>query len=489
MISKFLREQKRYTQRELCSIFECSEEKTVKIIKRLKEYGVLKAVKATDAQKDMSDLLEEDIEVADVETGENEYLYVLTFVGIIIVANCVLKCYPKYLLNATEPKDELKQIIMVLEKYNSNEQIVRMYNDSNDGRAFNLLAVILYLLNDFYINGSYINTQDIVENNGSGEILWDRTINDTFMLLSENRPYYIDLQTKRRITDDYDYIKRLHECVLSISSSELKDSDLLEIFDIMPVELSDEVLDDFGDKEYILYRIEKELNAQFNTRKQLLLKSLYAYVAHSSSLYDADCFTMFGTNSFNIVWEKVCADVMDNKLQIPLGELDLAIPLKPQYDKNTLLINLIDKPIWSGRSEKDVDFVKIAESTLIPDFISIVNDENGSQFIIFDAKYYNIQLEANSPIKGQPGIESITKQYLYQLAFRDFVTEHDFSAVRNCFLMPSEGAEIAIKGFVSLAMLDAIGLEKIQVRLLPASLVFEHYLTNTKISTSLLRLY
>lgn len=46
MISVFLREQKRYTQEDLVKEFHCSEEKTVRILKRLKEYGVLKAVKA-----------------------------------------------------------------------------------------------------------------------------------------------------------------------------------------------------------------------------------------------------------------------------------------------------------------------------------------------------------------------------------------------------------------------------------------------------------
>lgn len=44
------------------------------------------------------------------------------------------------------------------------------------------------------------------------------------------------------------------------------------------VDLTDEELDDFGDKEYILYRIENELNTQFNTRKQLVLKTMYAYI-------------------------------------------------------------------------------------------------------------------------------------------------------------------------------------------------------------------
>ena len=65
----------------------------------------------------------------------------------------------------------------------------------------------------------------------------------------------------------------------------------------------------------VLNRIVKELNVQFNTRKQLLLKTLYAYIANSSALDDLDCFSMFGTNSFNLVWEKVCAEVMDNLAQ------------------------------------------------------------------------------------------------------------------------------------------------------------------------------
>lgn len=473
MISKFLREQKRYTQKELCSLLEFSEEKTIPVIKKLKEYGVLKAVKASDSQKDMSDLIEEDIEISDVEAGENGYLYVFTFVGVITVANRVLKCYPKYLLNANTPKDELKQVIKVLEKYNSKEQIVRMYNDSTDGKAFNLLAVILYLLNDYFENGPYTNAQDIIESNGSGEILWDRTINDTFTLLSSNRPYYTDLQTKKRITDNYDYIKRLHECILSIASKELRDSDLLDLFDIAPVELSDEVLDDFGEKDYILYRIEKELNVQFSTRKQLLLKAIYAYVAHSSSLYDVDCFTMFGTNSFNLVWESVCARVLDNQLDSTLNSLAslLPVPLKDSYSGQNKLRDIIEKPLWSATGKR-------ADNTLVPDIVTIHGKGKEIGFFIFDAKYYNAVLDENKAPKGQPGIESISKQYLYQLAYKQFTDDYKITFVRNCFLLPTEKNEIILKGYASLTMLDNLGLQQIQVRYLPATMVYEHYLGN-----------
>lgn len=486
MVSVFLREQRRYTQEELVKAFECSEEKTVYILKRLKEYGVLKAVKSSETQKDLTDLTETDIEIADVEVGENEYLYVFSFVGVITIEGRVLKCYPKYIFSTSSPRAELKQVLRVLEKYNSREQIVRMYNETSDSSAFNMLAVMLFLLQDYYEYGSYTNTQDIIEPNGAGDILWDKTINETFTLLSNNRPYYPELLTMRRVNDDFDYFKRLHECILTKCTKELKDADLLDLFDIMGVDVSDEEIDDFGEKDYILERISKELNVQFNTRKQRLLKTLYAYIAHSSALEDMDCFSMFGTNSFNLVWENVCAEVFDNQLHRLIGGLALPVPLNENYKnmRHEELIHLIEKPQWSGTGSNGSNYTKIAKDTLIPDIISIFGD----QFIIFDAKYYNIQMEENKELRGQPGIESITKQYLYQLAYQEFINVHGFRSVRNCFLMPSEGSTVVVKGTASMQMLSILNLEPIQIRLLPAQEVYKNYLNQTLFGIEFLKL-
>lgn len=477
MISEFVREQKRYTQKDLCRILKCSEEKAIPLIRKLKEFGVLKAVRASDIQRDMSDLLDEDIEVADVEAGEGEYYYVFTFVGVIVVAGRVMKCYPKYLLHADQPKEELRQVLKVLEKYNTKEQIVRMFNDSSEGSAFNLLAVLLFLLQDYFENGVYNNTEDMIESNGSGEILWDKTINESFTMLSNNRPYYTDLQTKKRVTDDFDYFKRLHECILTRASEELRDAELLDLFEMTGVDLTDEELDDFGDEEYILYRIEKELNTQFNTRKQLVLKTIYAYIDHSGSLYDTDCLSLFGTNSFNLVWEGICADIMDNQLDVRLGALTLPIPLKAEYDKNQRLIDLIEKPLWTATG-------KTANETLRPDYI-VIKD---GRFVIIDAKYYNARLNSNCEPKGQPGIESIAKQYLYQLAYKKFITDHVFEAVRNCFVMPTEGEIVENRGEAALSMLSDLGLQNINVRFLPAKMVYDYYLSNKKMNIDILSL-
>ena len=470
MISRFLREQKRYTQKELCQILQCSEEKVVPLIRKLKEYGVLKAVKVSDAQRNMSDLLDEDIEVADVEVGENEYLYVFTFVGVITVAGRVLKCYPKYILNVSDPKEELKTVLKVLERYNSKEQIIRMWNESSESQSFNLLAVLLFLLNDYYENGSYSNTEDIIESNGTGEILWEKTVNETFTYLSNGRPYYTDLQTKKRVNDDYDYFKRLHECLITVASKELEEADLLDLFEITGADLSDEDLDDFGDKEYILYRIERELNVQFNTRKQLVLKAIYAYVDRRGSLMDIDGLSMFGTNSFNLVWEDVCKAILDDKLDKPLRLLKLPVPLRDEYNDCLSLLDLIEKPFWSATG-------MVAADTLIPDAVSIAKSGCDDLFIIFDAKYYVPRLTTGKPPKSMPGIESVTKQYLYQMAYKQFIKDHGFTKSFNCFIMPTEKEEIIDKGYVSMKMFEGLALDKILVRMLPAAKAYECYLS------------
>ena len=93
----------------------------------------------------------------------------------------------------------------------------------------------------------------------------------------------------------------------------------------MTVELSEEQLEDLGDEDYILYRIQNELNVQYNTRKQLVLKAMYAYIAQKASFNNIDSFSIYGTNSFNLVWEKVCAQNFGNVLNVKLSELPLGV--------------------------------------------------------------------------------------------------------------------------------------------------------------------
>lgn len=493
MISKYVKEQKRYTQDELRKIFECSADETVQIIKKLKEYGIVKNVKKSERQSLLSDLVEEDVRVTDIESGERELYYVFSFVGVIVVYGRVLKCYPKYIDSSDNPIKQMKQILRVLEKYNSKEQIIKLYNDSDEGGSFNLLAVMLYLLQDYHDNGIYANDVTVVETNGTGEILWDRTINETFSYISNNRPYYTELQTKKRISNEYDFIRQLHACILTNFSKELEESDLPELFNIATVELSEEQLDDFGEDDYILYRIQNELNTQYNTRKQLVLKAMYAYIAQKADFNNIDSFSVYGTNSFNLVWEKVCAQNFGNVLNVKLSELPLGVCDDYKESKDSTLIQIIDRPIWHKTSENISDG---KSDTLRPDLISIYRCGGSGEYCfgIFDAKYYNIDFRKDTAeyrVIGQPGVADVTKQYLYQLAYDDFITKQGYKYVQNMFLCPDEVGDKQY-GWVQMDILNHIGnkrLENIAVVKLCASKMYQLYLNNQTIGDSEINQY
>ena len=78
--------------------------------------------------------------------------------------------------------------------------------------------------------------------------------------------------------------------------------------------------------------------------------------------------------------------------------------------------------------------------------------------------------------------------FLYQLAYQEFIGEHKFSVVTNCFLMPTEENDTVDKESVSLQMLSKLGLESIKVRFLPATIANESYLSGRKIDLSILKL-
>lgn len=487
IISEFVREQKRYSKNDLRHIFHFSTDEVERFIKNLKAFGVLKTVKNNSEQLELSDLVNEDIEIADPQNENANFLYVFTYVGIITIGSRIIKCYPKYLLSEISPIDEMKQILKVISKYGSKEQIINMYNDGENS-SFNALAVILFLLNDYYDYGVYQNSEDIIEINGEGEVLWDKTISECFSLVSNNRPYYMELYTSKTVDDEFDFFKRLHECVITECSRQLEASDLVDLFDIEAINLSEEVLDDFGDKDYILYRLQAELNVQFNTRKQVLLKTLYAYIVHSHTLEGDYGISMYGTNSFNLVWEDVCSVVFNNKLLTNLGQLDLPVALAEDYSISDKLIDIIGKPLWVGNKTGGETFEKNAKETLIPDLITVWKNDNSYYFIIFDAKYYNIQLEEDKQLLGQPGVGDVTKQYLYQLAYKKFISDHLIHEVRNCFLLPTESNEILKKGIAKMDMLGALGLQDIQIRQLPAKSMYDYYLSNRIMDVSVLEL-
>lgn len=485
IISKYIKEQKRYSKVDLVKIFELSNDVEFrKFIKKLKSFGIVKVVKKASEQNNLSELTDVEEEFYDEYTNDIDLLYIFTYVGIVSVGNRVIKCYPKYILSNDNPSEDMKQVIKVIEKYVSKEQVIGFYSGDNEDKNFNMLSIILFIIRDYYEYGLYNNFEDIVNISLEGEVCWNRTVSDILPIIMDNRPYYNDLYTKKTIDDDMDFFKRLHTVILTECFQKLNESGLLNIFEFDMTYLSDEEFSDFGDIEYVLYRINSELSIQFNDRKKVLLKSIYAYILNSKLTEEEYGLSLYGTNKFNLVWEDVCAQVFENKLKTKLSKLNLPIQLKASYCPDDRLIDIIEKPTWVGYGYDGITYEKKSKGTLIPDMIGISSKNGNYTFIIMDAKYYNITLSESEVLRGYPGISDITKQYLYQMVYEKFLYDHKINNIKNCFLMPSEGSEIISKGFVKMDIFnfDKFKLQDIQIKQLPSKRMFSYYLRDKTIS-------
>ena len=492
MKSVYIRELRRYTKLELSNLFpEINSNQLAVFIRKLRAYGILKSVKRDSGTLDFSELVLLDNSLIDGIDDSNSSYYIFNYVGIVYIDGYLLCCYPKYLFAYDSIEDKsscrnlLKQVLKVLHRYNTNSQSIQLYSEHNQSSSGSRISMIMALLDDYFQNGLYVNTQNIHEFNGDGEINWNRTINFIHPLWQEEDPYYLNFWTRRNTIDDKSFIQRIHECLLTICSCELEEISLLDLLDINGVYLTELSLNDLGTRDYLLSCITNELNLEFNSRKQYVLKLMAALLKDSSSMIGEDNIEFFGTTSFNLVWETVCAEVFDNKLTIPLSDLPLStvkIPLNTLGVKPITLKDLIERPNWTS-----IDGAVAFSDTLKPDLISVERHENVCSFVILDAKYYTMRIESNK-VEGQPGVGDVTKQYLYQLAYKDFIELNGIQEVKNCFLMPTEKDEIVSVGNVQMEMLGKLGLEKIQVRELPASRMFDYYLQRRKMPISVLNL-
>ena len=448
-------ELKRYSLNEIRDRLECTSENEKAYINTLRKYGIVKIVKKESL--DFADLTNDDLVIADSAEEVSGACYKFDFVGVVAIKDKVVFCYPKYIADADENKirDELKLAIKAIRKYDSKGELVHLHNRDNKGE-YNKLALSLHILQDYFENGIYTNIQEIKETNGDREIDWDRTINETFAYIKNNRPYYLELKTRSSQNDDFDYFKRLHECIITQCSKYLKELDVLDFFDLPEVLLCESDLKDFGDTDYILYRLEREIANQFVTKKQNLLKTLYTFVATSGTSSQENSYSLYGTNCMNLIWEKACGQIFGNEYET--------------------LKRHIPKPLWEldGKIDKSVE-------TLIPDIVTQHEYPDGSElFYILDGKYYLPSIN-NGKIRGNPGVQDVVKQFVYHKAFLDYIFSCHNCTVFNAFLFPmtsdANGTEnIKLRGHVTMMDWGVETLVPLYLLFLKPSFVWDAYI-------------
>ena len=74
------------------------------------------------------------------------------------------------------------------------------------------------------------------------------------------------------------------------------------------------------------------------------------------------------------------------------------------------------------------------------------------------------------------------------MAYKDFIKAYEFTDVKNCFLMPTEKEEMQNMGKVTMKMFRDLNLTDIEVRYIPATTAYRHYLSGTTMDINELKL-
>ena len=288
------------------------------------------------------------------------------FVGILIANDDVIICVPKY-IEKSDKAAAIKQILFLFKEYSKREKLDFEELETLGGieplASYNMLSIIIFLLTDYFENGLYSNEKTIHILNGEDEINWLKTINESSPpFLNDDGPVYLEYYTNSTQNDKENYFRLLHKYVLDLCSKKLDSFCLTEFFDMEQVNfyINEDIL---GTPQTIIYKINNEINAQFVSRKQLLLKAISIFISNEKIYTDKTSISLYGTRAFYNVWEKTCGYVLNNK-----------------YEE---VKRCIAHPKWKTINGKEYD-----SDTLIPDIICITKDT----FNILDAKYYNIVL-------------------------------------------------------------------------------------------------
>lgn len=384
------------------------------------------------------------------------------FVGVIVIGDNVLCCYPKYIKNENYDYNHFKQVLNVLKKFNKMNNNLFYQNEELSDSSLSLLSLMLFFIEDYYENDVYRKDREIFKVNGNGEIDWNRTINYTYPIIQNGKPYYTELQTRNKLNDLTNYFRLLHECIITECSQYLESKNLLELFNLNTVNLSEKSLHDFGDDNFIKEKLEKELSVEFNTHNRIILNAMISYIDKVNSTRNK-ILTLYGTNKYWVVWEKMCSKILKNNLEDTAGYL--------------FGNNLNDKNIKEKQLKNIVDFPKMCLdgknknlSKLEPDLI-IITEKN--ELYILDAKYR--MLNSNT-LDDHLKLYDVNKQFLYQLAYSKLICSENIKIIKNALLFPTDSDNVKNRGVINYQMFEDISLRRVQLIDLPASKVNKYFL-------------
>ena len=151
-----VRELKPYSLAEVADRLSCDQSQIQEILGRLLASGVVRYRTRGDQYES---------EIADEAEAVDDECYQFRYVGIVIVEQIVIVCYPKYIRREGGPtENELQQMVRVLRKLDGYGELPY---PQGDAAWSNELSVIVRLLQLYDEHGTYSNFEETRELNGA----------------------------------------------------------------------------------------------------------------------------------------------------------------------------------------------------------------------------------------------------------------------------------------------------------------------------------
>lgn len=446
---EFLIELVSYSKRELLKCLEVNNEELEEILKVLDEKKIIK---------------------------RNNDKFQFVYVGIAIVKNKPIFILPKYIniKNKDKQKLHLKKIIELLNEFTLRERLDEnniesiVFNEEKEENEF--LSIIKFILDDYSEYGVYKNEIEAIELNGNGDINWDKTIEQIDPMVFNKQWIYADFITNKSIVDENKFITLIHGTILNECINILKKYHL-DLFINCNEEVVEKTLEnlDEEDIEVLENEIDKEITVQFNDRKRRVLYAMKSYLNRRCDIGESDLI-LFGTRNFKWIWEVICGYVFKNEF-VNNGK-------NSKYE-----VFNITPPKWningSNVGNKDTTDLEMKKNRLTPDILRTVILPEGKKLLILDAKYYNIRFDLElGKVLGNPGIEDITKQYLYKVALKTYISKNTIgNDVFNAFLFPTMEPS-NVQGYVKLDFMDEYCSDGIKLIMLNVEEIIDKYCNN-----------
>ena len=416
------------------------------------------------------------------------------YVGIIVYRDIVLLIYPKYMkdfdkLTIAAKRDSIREIITAIRKYKTDVPKEYEREESDTGDINGILGIMLGILEDYSTFGLYTKYKDEFLAGNEGEADWERTVSQLLPYYIDDFPLYVEYYGKKSVEDKDAIITKIH---LKIVDECIRNFDKWGLGYLFPV--YDDLCEDEGiinwNNRDIICELKNEIDHQYDTRKQLLLKLLVTYLRYTEEhklIETRDLeneYSLYGTRDFAMLWQRACEVAFADVYKEPsLNELYTRgiIKKKPKNGSETIK-DLVDaeRPLWQLDPDKNT---YPSKGTLELDGVSFVKKGTTDYMYIIDAKYYLIEM--NNPVEKVPGVGDVSKQYVYQMALDSFIKKQGLK-VRNFFIMPTDNS-IVVKGSVEMKIFERLlKIKQIKVRQVPAHLVLRSYLNNTSLPLTIL---